>query len=88
VEPIPDNGSYPGLIPRDRLEHLLEVLTTNFAAPGFVVDKRLPMHEALGLGGQPASPHTPPLQQLWIERQWWLGWVEFHPTSEVYQATI
>jgi hypothetical protein len=161
VEPIPDNGSYPGLIPRDRLEHLLEVFTTNLAAPGFVVDKRLPMHEAIaglslagvdrayplavlrdrgnindrigersvaiiydadadhvialdrhvgdeaidlvaahgGLSspdgtmhwtwvGNPLTAHTPPLQRLWIERQWWLGWVEFHATSEVYQAAI
>jgi hypothetical protein len=161
VEPIPDNGSYPGLIPRRRLKHLLEVFTTNFAAPGLVVDKRLPMHEAIaglslagvdkayplavlrdrgiindrigersiaiiydaaadhvialdrlvgdeaidlvpahgGLScpdgtmrwtweGNPLTPHTPQLRLLWVERQWWLGWVEFHPTSEVYHAPI
>jgi len=36
--------------------------------------------------GNPLTSDTPPLQRLWIERQWWLGWVEFHPMSEVYQA--
>ena len=161
VEPIPDHGRYPGLIPRDRLEHLLEVFSTNYAAPGFITDKRLPMHaEIAGLSlngvdrayplvvlrdrgvindhidersiaiiydadadhvialdrlvgdrtidlfpangglsspngmmrwtwaGSPLTANTPTLQRLWIERQWWLGWVEFHPTSEVYQASI
>ncbi|MEA3337677.1 MAG: DUF3179 domain-containing (seleno)protein [Chloroflexota bacterium] len=156
VEPLPDNGRYPGLIPRDRLEHLLEAFTTNYSAPGFVTDNRLPMHEEIaglslagvdrayplallrdrgvindhigerffaviydadadhvialdrlvgdraidllpansGLSspdgmmrwtraGSPLTANTPSLQGLWIERQWWLGWVEFHPTSEV-----
>ena len=36
--------------------------------------------------GNPLTANTPPLQKLRIERQWWLGWVEFHPTSEVYQT--
>jgi hypothetical protein len=50
VDPIPDHGRYPGLIPRDRLEHLLEVFSTNYAAPGFITDKRLPKHaEIAGL---------------------------------------
>lgn len=160
VEPVPDNGRYPGLIPRHRLEHMLEIFTTNYAAPGLITDKRLPMHEEIaglslagvdrayplallreqivindnigehaiailydadadhvlalerqlgdktidlvptggGLSstggmrwtwtGQPLTDETPPLQQIWIERQWWLGWVEFHPASEVYQAPI
>ncbi len=161
VEPIPDNGRYPGLIPRGRLEHLLDAFSTNYAAPGFITDKRLPMHEEIaGLSiagvdraypltilrdrgvindrigerdialvydasadhvialdrlvggktidlvstnggisspdgmmgwkwaGNPLTSNTPPLQRLWIERQWWLGWVEFHPMSEVYQADI
>ena len=160
VEPVPDNGRYPGLIPRHRLEHMLEIFTTNYAAPGLITDKRLPMHEEIaglsldgvdkvyplavlqaqgvindrigehaiailyhadadhvlaldrlvggktidlvpangGLSsaggmrwtwaGQPLTADTPPLQQVWIERQWWLGWVEFHPASEVYQAAI
>jgi hypothetical protein len=161
VESIPDRGRYPGLIPRDRLEHLLDTFTTNYATPGLITDKRLPMHEEIaglslagvdraypltvlrnrdaindrigeryiaiiydadanhvialdrhvsgkaidlvpangGLSsrdgmmrwtwaGSPLTSNTPPLQRLWIERQWWLGWVEFHPTSEVYQADI
>jgi hypothetical protein len=161
VEPIPDHGCYPGLIPRDRLEHLLEAFTTNYAAPGFITDKRLANHEEIAglslagvdraypltvlrnkgiindrigersvaiiydadadhvialdrlvadktidlvpangalsssdgilrwtLAGNPLNDNTLPLQRLWIERQWWLGWVEFHPTSEVYQAAI
>jgi hypothetical protein len=159
VEPIPENGRFPGLIKRDRLNHLLETFTTNYAAPGFVTDNRLPMHEEIvgvslagvdkayplavirnqgvihdqigksrilivydaeadyvtafnypvndkisGLEldngtltsrdggirwtwmGDPLTPNTPKLQKLQIERQWWLGWVEFHPTSEIYQA--
>ena len=160
VEPAPANGRYPGLIPRHRLEHMLEAFSTNYAAPGFVTDKRLPLHEEIAglsldgvdrayplatlkeqgvindtVGGrpiailydadadhvlaldrqvgdqtidlvpangglsspegmswtwavQPLTADTPPLQPLWLERQWWLGWVEFHPTSEVYQAAI
>ena len=36
------------------------------------------------LTGNPLTADTPPLPRLWIERQWWLGWVEFHPASEVY----
>jgi len=160
VEPIPANGRYPGLIPRHLLERMLEAFSTNYAAPGFVTDKRLPLHEEIaGLSlagvdkayplaalreqsvindhigqraiaiiyhaaadhvlaldrqvggktidlipanggssspdgmrwtwaGQPLSADTPPLQPLWLERQWWLGWVEFHPASEVYQAAI
>jgi len=160
VEPVPENGRYPGIIPRDRLEHVLEYFTTNYAAPGLVSDKRLSTHEEIaglslegvdrayplsvlrergvindrigeraiaiiydatadhvlaldrlvdgkaidldptdgGLSspgrmrwtgsGRPLSADTPPLQQVWIERQWWLGWVEFHPTSDVYQPTI
>jgi hypothetical protein len=155
VEPIPEHGRFPGLIPRDRLEYLLETFSTNYAAPGFVTDNRLPMHEeivgvnlagvdrayplvvirnqgvihdrigensiaivydddadhvnafnclvsdkiielapangAYGMMrwtwmGNPLTANTPPLQKLQIERQWWLGWVEFHPTSEVYQT--
>ena len=35
--------------------------------------------------GQPLSANTPQLQKLQIQRQWWLGWMEFHPASEVYQ---
>ena len=160
VEPIPENGRYPGIIPRDILEHVLEYFTTNYAAPGLVSDKRLPTHEEIaglsldgidkayplsvlkeqsvindrigkrdiaviydtdadlvlaldplagkkvidlipadnGLSssegmrwtwaGHPLTDDTPPLQQVWIERQWWLGWVEFHPASQVYQAAI
>lgn len=159
VEPIPEHGRFPGLIPRDRLEYLLETFSTNYAAPGFVTDNRLPMHEEIvGVSlagvdrayplvvirnqgvihdrigensiaivydddadhvnafnclvsdkiielapangalssldgmmrwtwmGNPLTANTPPLQKLQIERQWWLGWVEFHPTSEVYQT--
>ena len=159
VEPIPEHGRFPGLIPRDRLEYLLEIFSTNYAASGFVTDNRLPMHEEIvGVSlagvdrayplvvirnqgvihdrigensiaivydadadyvnafnclvsdkiielapangalssldgmmrwtwmGNPLTANTPPLQKLQIERQWWLGWVEFHPTSEVYQA--
>jgi len=159
VEPIPEHGRFPGLIPRDRLEYLLETFSTNYAASGFVTDHRLPMHEEIvGVSlagvdrayplvvirnqgvihdridensiaivydadadhvnafnclvsdkiielapangalssldgmmrwtwmGNPLTANTPPLQKLQIERQWWLGWVEFHPTSEVYQA--
>ena len=159
VEPIPEHGRFPGLIPRDRLEYLLETFSTNYAALGFVTDNRLPMHEEIvGVSlagvdrayplvvirnqgvihdrigensiaivydadadyvnafnclvsdkiielapangalssldgmmrwtwmGNPLTANTPPLQKLQIERQWWLGWVEFHPTSEVYQA--
>ena len=160
VEPVPANGRYPGLIPRQRLEHLLEAFTTNYAAPGLVSDRRLPLHEeiaglslagvdkayplaalrergvindriggraiaiiydaaadhALALdrevgdktidllpanggvssadgmqwtwAGQPITADTLPLRQVWLERQWWLGWVEFHPASEVYQTAI
>ncbi len=40
------------------------------------------------LTGQPLTDETPPLQPVWIERQWWLGWVEFHPATEVYQTAI
>lgn len=47
VEPIPDNGRYPGLVPRDRQEHMLDAFSTNYAAPGFITDKRLPMHEEI-----------------------------------------
>ncbi len=47
VEPVPENGRYPGIIPRDRLEHVLEYFTTNYAAPGLVSDKRLSMHEEI-----------------------------------------
>ena len=159
VEPIPEHGRFPGLIPRDRLEYLLETFSTNYAASGFVTDNRLPMHEEIvGVSlagvdrayplvvirnqgvihdrigensiaivydadadyvnafnclvsdkiiefapanralsslngrmrwtwmGNPLTANTPPLQKLRIERQWWLGWVEFHPTSEVYQT--
>lgn len=159
VEPIPEHGRFPGLIPRDRLEYLLETFSTNYAASGFVTDNRLPMHEEIvGVSlagvdrayplvvirnqgvihdrigensiaivydddadhvsafnclvsdkiielasangalssldgmmrwtwmGNPLTANTPPLQKLQIERQWWLGWVEFHPTSEVYQT--
>jgi hypothetical protein len=159
VEPIPEHGRFPGLIPRDRLEYLLEIFSTNYAASGFVTDNRLPMHEEIvGVSlagvdrayplvvirnqgvihdrigensiaivydddadhisafnclvsdkiielapangalssldgmmrwtwmGNPLTANTPPLQKLQIERQWWLGWVEFHPTSEVYQT--
>ena len=159
VEPIPKHGRFPGLIPRDRLEYLLETFSTNYAASGFVTDNRLPMHEEIvgvslaGVNraypldvirnqgviydrigensivivydvdadhvnafnclvsdksielapansalsspdgmmrwtwtGIPLTANTPPLQKLKIERQWWLGWVEFHPTSEVYQT--
>jgi len=158
VEPIPVHGRFPGLIPRDRLEYLLETFSTNYAAPGFVTDNRLPMHEEIvGVSltgvdrayplvairnqgvihdrigensiaivydadadhviafnclvsdkiieltpangalsslegmmrwtfmGNPLTANTPPLQKLQIERQWWLGWIEFHPTSDVYQ---
>jgi len=161
VEPIPDNGRYPGLIARDRLEHLLQAFTTNYSAPGFISDQRLPEHEEIaglslagvdkayplgelrdrgvindhigersiviiydadadyvialdrqvdnmlidlvpgngGLSspdglmrwtsvGSPLTANTPPLRRLWIERQWWLGWVEFHPKSEVYKTEI
>jgi hypothetical protein len=160
VEPVPDHGAYPGLIPRDRLEHLLETFTTNYGAPGFVSDERLPQHEEVAglslagvdrayslsvlrdqgilndrvgersvaiiydaeadrvialdrvvgeeaielvaahggfsspdgvmrwtLAGKPLTSGAPPLRRLRVERQWWLGWVEFHPGSEVYQAT-
>lgn len=160
VEPIPEHGRYPGLIPRHRLEYLLEAFSTNYAAAGFVTDNRLPMHEEIvGVSlagvdrayplavirtqgvihdrigeirfaiaydadagyvtafncqvndkiielapasdaltshdgmmrwtwmGSPLTANTPPLQKLQIERQWWLGWVEFHPKSEVYQIT-
>ena len=159
VEPIPEHGRFPGLIPRDRLEYLLETFSTNYTASGFVTDNRLPMHEEIvGVSlagvdrayplvvirnqgvihdrigensiaivydadadyvnafnclvsdkiielapangalssldgmmrwtwmGNPLTANTPPLQKLQIERQWWLGWVEFHPTSEVYQT--
>lgn len=159
VEPIPEHGRFPGLIPRDRLEYLLETFSTNYTASGFVTDNRLPMHEEIvGVSlagvdrayrlvvirnqgvihdrigensiaivydadadyvnafnclvsdkiiefapangalsslngrmrwtwmGNPLTANTPPLQKLRIERQWWLGWVEFHPTSEVYQT--
>lgn len=34
--------------------------------------------------GDPLTPHTPPLRNIPIERQWWLGWVEFHPDTGVY----
>ncbi len=161
VEPIPDDGRYPGLIPRDRLEHLLETFTTNYFAPGFISDKRLPAHEEIAglslagvdrayplgvlrdrgvindhigehgfiiiynadadhvialdrqvdnilidlvltngglsssdgmmrwtLVGSPLTADTPPLRRLWLERQWWLGWVEFHPKSEVYKTAV
>ncbi len=30
--------------------------------------------------GHPLTDDTPPLQQVWIERQWWLGWV--HSTRQ------
>jgi len=159
VEPIPEHGRFPGLIPRDRLNYLLETFTTNYAASGFVTDNRLPMHEEIvGVSlagvdkayplavirnqgvihdqigenriiivydpdadyvnafncpvsgkiieldidndaltsrdgmmrwtwmGNPLTANTPQLQKLQIERQWWLGWVEFHPTSEIYRA--
>ena len=159
VEPVPDNDRYPGLIPRHRLEHLLDKFTTNFAAPGLVTDRRLAMHEeivgisldgvdkayplsvlrskglihdrigknniiivydpdndhasvfssqitaekSIGLvisngilsssdgsmrwkwSGAPISSDTPPLEKLRGERQWWLGWVEFHPESQIYK---
>jgi hypothetical protein len=157
VEPVPKGGRYPGLIPRGRLIHLLELFTTNYAAPGFISDARLPQHdEVAGIslagvdkayplsvlrnrivvndiigdrsiaviydvdadhvlaldrvvnkipvdlvptsedlttpdgnmqwtwGGGPLSANTPPLKQIRIERQWWLGWIEFHPASQVY----
>jgi len=159
VEPIPKNGRFPGLIPRERLEYLLETFSTNYAAPGFVTDNRLPMHEEIigvsltgvnraypldlirnqgviydrigensiaifydvdadyvsafnclvsdksielapanselsspdgmmrwTLTGIPLTDNTPPIQKLKIERQWWLGWIEFHPTSEIFQT--
>jgi len=159
LEPIPEHGRFPGLIPRDRLEYLLETFSTNYAASGFVTDNRLPMHEEIvGVSlagvdkayplfvirdkgivhdqiedkriaivnytdanhvnvfnflvnnksieltlandtlssndgmmrwtwmGSPLTADTPPLQKLHIERQWWLGWIEFHPASEVYQS--
>jgi len=158
-EPIPEHGRFPGLIPRNRLEYLLETFSTNYAASGFVTDNRLPMHdEIVGISlagvdkayplsvirnqgivhdqigensiaivyyadadhvnvfnilvdnkiielalandtlssndgmmywtwmGNPLTADTPPLQKLQIERQWWLGWIEFHPASEVYQS--
>jgi len=47
VEPIPEHGRFPGLIPRDRLEYLLETFSTNYTASGFVTDNRLPMHEEI-----------------------------------------
>jgi hypothetical protein len=157
LEPIPENGRFPGLIPRHRLEHLLKTFTTNHAASGTVRDHRLPMHEEIvgvslagvnkayplavirNLGiiydrvgenwiavaydrdadhvsvlncqvadqivelvladgalssrngwmrwtwmGEPLTTNTPPLIKYQIERQKWLGWVEFHPTSDVY----
>jgi hypothetical protein len=31
------------------------------------------------------SIHTPEGRTLPYERQWWLGWIEFHPRSAVYQ---
>ncbi len=158
VEPIPANGRHPGLVPRARLEYMLETFSTNYAASGFVKDKRLPMHAEIAgvsfggvdkaypleilreqgiindrVGGQdiaiiydaeadhlfaldrsagdaslnlvlaggalsspggemrwtgtglPLTDNAPQLQRLQIERQWWLGWVEFHPRSEIYQ---
>lgn len=157
VEPVTRGGRYPGLIPRGRLMHLLELFTTNYAAPGFISDARLQQHEEVagislagvdrayplsvlrkrivvndiigdrsiaviydtdadhilaldrlvdkipvdlvptseGLatpdgnmqwtwGGSPLSTNTPALNQIRIERQWWLGWIEFHPASQVY----
>ena len=159
LEPVPEDGRYPGLIPRPHLEHLLESFTTRFAAPGKVTDRRLEMHtEIIGLSldgedkayplelvreqglildrvgetsialvydgdgnhvgvfdrpvaglvidfrledgdliapdcgqrwdwaGQPHSANTTPLQKLPYERSWWLGRVEFHPQSTVFQA--
>ena len=51
LEPTPENGRYPGLIPRRRLEHLLKTFTSNHAASGYVNDDRLPMQaEVVGLG--------------------------------------
>ena len=159
LEPNPENGRFPGLIPRHRLEHLLKTFTSNYAASGYVSDDRLRMHEEIvgvSLGGMdkayplaeirnqgmihdrvgenhiaiaydpdadhvsvfdgqvgdqvielvavdgglssrnggmrwngmgdPLTPNTPALVKYHIERQKWLGWVEFHPTSEVYQT--
>jgi hypothetical protein len=158
LEPIPENGRFPGLIPRHRLEHLLKTFTTHHAAAGLISDPRLGMHEEIvGLSldgvdkayplveirhqgiiqdkvgenciavaydrnadhvgifncrvgdqviefvpfdevlssrnglmrwnwmGEPLTRKTPALRKYQIERQKWLGWVEFHPTSEVYQ---
>ena len=159
VEPEPADGRYPGLVPRQRLNYMLNHFTTNYAAAGLVTDKRLPLHEEVigvtvsgvdkayplsliraaelvhdqidddhlvimydadgdsirgficpaavtrsqlkrddgGLAttdgkmrwlvtGEPVTPDTPPLEKLWVERQWWLGWVEFHPASEIYNG--
>jgi len=36
--------------------------------------------------GDPLTASTPPLQKLQIERQWWLGWAEFHPTTDIWSA--
>jgi hypothetical protein len=40
--------------------------------------------------GKPLTAGTSPLQPLPVERQWWLGWVEFHPTTDIWStpATI
>jgi len=34
--------------------------------------------------GDPLTPHIAPLRKIPLERQWWLGWAEFHPDSDVY----
>ncbi len=35
--------------------------------------------------GIPLSAETPALRRLRVQRQWWLGWSEFHPNSDVYE---
>jgi len=36
--------------------------------------------------GKPLTAGTPSLPPLSVERQWWLGWVEFHPMTDIWSA--
>lgn len=36
--------------------------------------------------GRPVAGTNVPLPQFPVERQWWLGWKEFHPESTVYTS--
>ncbi len=36
--------------------------------------------------GRPLQANQPELERVRVERQWWLGWVEFHPGTSVYRG--